>query len=109
MTRDTAFLLDIVSIVFHLQETSRVSFTLQLQPLHPHAALSPSPAHRHQRLSATGHPPPLSAGLGPSHECACSRCNVRLGEQTIRDSRNQFLWKGDASLVYKRPLGHPAN
>ena len=32
MTRDTAFLLDIVSIVFHLQETSRVSFTLQLSP-----------------------------------------------------------------------------
>jgi hypothetical protein len=26
----------------------------------------------------------------------------------MRDSRNQFLWKGDASLVYKRPLGRPS-
>jgi transposase len=33
---------------------------------------------------------------------------LTLGEQTIRDYRNQFLWKGVASLVYKRPPGRPS-
>jgi transposase len=33
---------------------------------------------------------------------------LALGEQTIRDYRNQFLWKGVASLVYKRPPGRPS-
>jgi transposase len=31
-----------------------------------------------------------------------------LGEQTVRDYRNQFLWKGVASLVYQRPPGRPS-
>jgi transposase len=30
---------------------------------------------------------------------------LAVGEQTVRDYRNQFLWKGVASLVYKRPPG----
>ena len=33
---------------------------------------------------------------------------LALGEQTIRDYRNQFLWQGVASLVYKRPPGRPS-
>jgi len=33
---------------------------------------------------------------------------LALGEQTVRDYRNQFLWKGIASLVYKRPPGRPS-
>lgn len=33
---------------------------------------------------------------------------LALGQQTVRDYRNQFLWKGVASLVYKRPLGRPS-
>jgi transposase len=32
---------------------------------------------------------------------------LALGEQTIRDYRNQFLLKGMASLVYKSPPGRP--
>jgi transposase len=33
---------------------------------------------------------------------------LALGEQTVRDYRNQFLWKGVASLVYQRPPGRPS-
>jgi transposase len=31
-----------------------------------------------------------------------------LGEQTVRDYLNRFLWQGVASFVYKRPPGRPA-
>jgi transposase len=31
-----------------------------------------------------------------------------LGEQTVRDYRNRFPWRGVASLVYQRPPGRPA-
>ena len=33
---------------------------------------------------------------------------LALGEQTVRDSRNGFLWRGGASLVYQCPPGRPA-
>lgn len=33
---------------------------------------------------------------------------LALGEQTVRDYRNQFLFKGMASLVYKSPRGRPS-
>lgn len=33
---------------------------------------------------------------------------LALGEQTVRDYRNQFLFKGMASLVYKSPPGRPS-
>jgi transposase len=33
---------------------------------------------------------------------------LALGEQTVRDYRNQFLWKGMASLVYHAPPGRPS-
>jgi transposase len=33
---------------------------------------------------------------------------LALGEQTVRDYRNQFLWKGLASLVYQAPPGRPS-
>ena len=33
---------------------------------------------------------------------------LSLGEQTVRDYRNQFLFKGVASLVYKAPPGRPS-
>src|SRR5262245_18848647 len=33
---------------------------------------------------------------------------LALGEQTVRDYRNGFLWRGIASLVYQRPPGRPA-
>jgi transposase len=33
---------------------------------------------------------------------------LALGEQTVRDSLNGFLWRGVASLVYQRPPGRPA-
>ena len=32
---------------------------------------------------------------------------LALGEQTVRDYRNQFLCQGVASLVYKAPPGRP--
>jgi transposase len=32
---------------------------------------------------------------------------LALGEQTVRVYRNQFLWKGVASLVYTSPPGRP--
>jgi transposase len=33
---------------------------------------------------------------------------LSLGEQTVRDYRNQYLLKGMASLVYKAPAGRPS-
>ena len=33
---------------------------------------------------------------------------LALGEQTVRDYLNGFLWRGVASLVHKRPPGRPA-
>jgi transposase len=33
---------------------------------------------------------------------------LAVGEQTVRDYRHQFLWKGVASLVSKRPAGRPS-
>jgi transposase len=33
---------------------------------------------------------------------------LALGEQTVRDYLNRFLWRGVASLVYRRPPGRPA-
>ena len=33
---------------------------------------------------------------------------LALGEQTVRDYLNGFLWRGVASLVYQRPPGRPA-
>ena len=33
---------------------------------------------------------------------------LALGEHTGRDYRNQFLWKGVASLVYPSPPGRPS-
>ena len=33
---------------------------------------------------------------------------LALGDQTIRDYLNSFLWRGVASLVYQRPPGRPA-
>ena len=33
---------------------------------------------------------------------------LALGEQTVRDYLNSFLWHGIASLVYQRPPGRPA-
>ena len=33
---------------------------------------------------------------------------LALGEQTVRDYRNQYLFKGMASLVYKAPPGRPS-
>jgi transposase len=33
---------------------------------------------------------------------------LALGEQTVRDYLNSFLWRGAASLVYQRPPGRPA-
>jgi hypothetical protein len=33
---------------------------------------------------------------------------LALGEQTVSDYLNGFLWRGVASLVYQRPAGRPA-
>lgn len=33
---------------------------------------------------------------------------LALGQQTVRDYRNQFLWQGVASLVYRCPPGRPS-
>src|ERR671933_521396 len=33
---------------------------------------------------------------------------LALGQQTVRDYRNQFLWQGVASLVYQCPPGRPS-
>jgi transposase len=108
MMRDTAFLADIPKTRFYPQEISLVSFTLQLSSFtrkqlyrrlqEAYASGSLKLVKRIQALLA------LTQG-----QSVCQVADMLgLGEQTIRDYRNQFLFKGMASLVYKSPPGRPS-
>ena len=108
MTRDTACLWEIVAIGFQPQEVSLVSFTLQLSSFtrkqlyrrlqQAYASGSLKLVKRIHALLA------LAQGQSISHVAAM----LSLGEQTVRDYRNQYLFKRLASLVYQRPPGRPS-
>jgi hypothetical protein len=91
MTRDTAFLSEIVSIGFHLQEVSLVSFTLHLN-----AFTRKQLYRRLQQAYASGSlklVKRLHALLALSQDLSVREVAemLALGEQTVRDYRNAFL------------------
>src|SRR5438270_13931241 len=90
------------------QEVSLVTFTIRLTPF-----MRQQLYHRLHQAYASGSlrlVKRLHALLTMADGMAVSEAAdlLALGEQTVRDYRNQFLWKGVASLVYKRPPGRPS-
>jgi transposase len=93
---------------FSPQEASLVSFTLQLRSFtrkqlyrrlqQAYASGSLKLVKRIHALLA------LAQGQSVSEVAAM----LSLGEQTVRDYRNQYLVKGMASLVYQTPPGRPS-
>jgi len=108
MTRDTAFLWEIVAIGFHPQGVSLLSFTLQLSSFtrkqlyrRLQQAFASGSLQLVKRIHAL-----LALAQGQSVSEVAEL--LSLGEQTVRDYRNQYLCKGMASLVYKAPPGRPS-
>jgi len=108
MTRDTAFLWEIVAIGFHPQGVSLMSFTLQLSSFtrkqlyrRLQQAFASGSLQLVKRIHAL-----LALAQGQSVSEVAEL--LSLGEQTVRDYRNQYLCKGMASLVYKAPPGRPS-
>src|SRR5215468_4203060 len=108
MTRDTAFLADILTTGFSPQEVSLVSFTIQLSAFtrkQLYRRLQQAYASGSLKLVKRIHVL-LALAQGQSvHEVAEM---LSLGEQTVRDYRNQYLFKGMASLVSQAPPGRPS-
>src|SRR5919199_6969971 len=90
------------------QEVSLVTFTLRLTPLmrqQLYRRLRQAYASGSLRLVKRIHALlAIAEGMAVSEVAQM----LTLGEQTVRDYLNQFLWKGVASLVYKRPPGRPS-
>ena len=108
MTRDTAFLAEILKTCVHPQEVSLVSFTLQLSSFtrkQLYRRLKEAYASGSLQLVKRIHAL-LDLAQGQSVREVADM--LSLGEQTVRDYRNQFLFKGLASLVYKSPPGRPS-
>jgi transposase len=108
MTRDTAFLWEIVAIGFHPQGGSLMSFTLQLSSFtrkQLYRRLQQAYASGSFKLVKRIHAL-LALAQGQSVSEVAEM--LSLGEQTVRDYRNQYLFKGMASLVYKAPPGRPS-
>jgi transposase len=108
MTRDTSLLWEIVANGFHPQEVSLVSFTLQLSSFtrkQLYRRLQQAYASGSLKLIKRIHVL-LALSQGQSVNDVAEMLSV--GEQTVRDYRNQYLFKGMASLVYKAPPGRPS-
>src|SRR5215813_243096 len=108
MTRDTAFLADILTTGFSPQEVSLLSFTLQLSAFtrkqlyrRLQQAYASGSLKLVQRIHAL-----LALAQGQSVREVAEM--LSLGAQTVRDYRNQYLFKGMVSLVYKAPPGGPS-
>jgi DNA-binding NarL/FixJ family response regulator len=90
---------------FYPQEVSLMSFTLQL------SAFTRKQLYRRLQLAYASGSLKLVKRIHALLALAQSQ-SVRevaemlsLGEQTVRDYRNQYLFKGMASLVYEAPPG----
>ena len=108
MTRDTACLWEIVAIGFRPQGVSLMSFTLQLSSFtrkQLYRRLQQAYASGSLKLVKRIHAL-LALAQGQSVSEVAEM--LALGEQTVRDYRNQYLFKGMASLVYKAPPGRPS-
>jgi transposase len=90
------------------QEVSLVTFTLRLTPLlrqQLYRRLHPGYASGALRLVKRLHAL-LAIAEGMTIRGVAQLLD--LGEQTVRDYLNCFLWQGGSSCVYKRPPGRPA-
>jgi transposase len=108
MTRDTAFLAELITTRFYPQEVSLVAFTLPL------SAFTRKHLYRHlQQAYASGSLKLIKRihallALAQGQSVSEVAQMLALGEQTVRDYRNQYLCKGMASLVYTAPPGRPS-
>ena len=85
-----------VSFTPHLSSFTRKQFYRRLQEAYPSGSLKLV-----QRIHAL-----LALTQGQS---VCEVADMlALGEQSVRNYRNQYLFKGMASLVYKSPPGRPS-
>jgi transposase len=108
MARDTAFLADILTTGFYPQEVSLVSFTLQLSAFtrkQLYRRLQQAYASGSLKLVKRIH---VLLALAQGQSVREVAEMLSLGEQTVRDYRNQYLFKGMASLVYEAPPGRPS-
>jgi transposase len=108
MTRDTAFLADILTTGFYPQEVSLMSFTLQLSAFtrkQLYRRLQQAYASGSLKLVKRLH---VLLALAQGQSVRAVAEMLSLGEQTVRDYRNQYLFKGMASLVYQSPPGRPS-
>ena len=86
----------LVSFTLHLSPFTRKQLSRRLQQAYASGALRL--VKRLHALLA------LAEGMSVQEIAAM----LGLGEQTVRDYRNRFLWKHLASLTYKRPPGRPS-
>jgi transposase len=108
MMRDTAFLAEIIKFGFDPQEVSLMSFTLQLSSFtrkQLYRRLKEAYASGSLKLVKRIH---ALLALAQGQSVSEVADMMSLGEQTVRDYRNQFLLKGMASLVYKSSPGRPS-
>jgi transposase len=108
MMRDTAILAEIIKIGFYPQEVSLMSFTLQLSSFtrkQLYRRLKEAYAIGSLKLVKRIH---ALLGLAQGQSVREVAEMLALGDQTVRDYGNQFLFKGVASLVYKSPPGRPS-
>src|SRR5918992_3330443 len=108
MMRDTAFLAEMINSRFTPQEVSLMSFTLQLSSFtrkQLYRRLQQAYASGSLKLVKRIH---VLLALAQGQSVSDVAQMLYLGEQTVRDDRNQYLFKGMASLVYKAPPGRPS-
>jgi transposase len=108
MTRDTAFLAELITIGFYPQEVPLVSFPLQLSSFtrkQLYRRLQQAYASGSLTLIKRIH---VLLALAQGQSVSDVAEMLSVGEQTVRDYRNQYLFKGMASLVYKAPPGRPS-
>jgi transposase len=108
MTRDTAFLAELITIGFYPQEVPLVSFTLQLSSFtrkQLYRRLQQAYASGSLTLIKRIH---VLLALAQGQSVSDVAEMLSVGEQTVRDYRNQYLFKGMASLVYQAPPGRPS-
>lgn len=107
MTRDTAFLAEMINTRFSPQGVSLVSFTLQLSSFirkQLYRRLQQAYASGSLKLIKRIH---VLLALAQGQSVSEVAEMLSLGEQTVRDYRNQYLFKGMASLAYQSPPGRP--
>ena len=108
MMSNTALLAETINTCFSPQGVSLMSFTLQLSSFTRKQLY-----HRLQQAYASGSLKLIKRvhvllALAQGQSVSDVAEMLSVGEQTVRDYRNQYLFKGMASLVYKAPAGRPS-